>query len=243
MSKVGAAEDSVTSRSSSSRVTLSAPDLLKKVKADPAVELASLNYKRHATAVPNDEFYGTDQEAYLNTVRVPQAWDLSKSTGSQIVAVLDTGVDAGHPDLVGHLVAGYNATSPNRGPIDDNGHGTHDARHHRGRPRTTAIGVAGVGWNAKVDAGQGARRRRQRVRRRHRRGHRLGRRPRRQGDQHVARRSGRQPDPAPRSARTRSTRASSWSRPPATTAVPTPQYPASYPEVDRRRARPTRPAR
>jgi subtilisin family serine protease len=54
-------------------------------------------------------YYGTDQKAYLNTVRMPQAWDLSKSTGDQIVAVLDTGVDAGHPDLVGHLVPGYNA--------------------------------------------------------------------------------------------------------------------------------------
>ncbi len=55
---------------------------------------------------------------------MPQAWDVSKSTGNQIVAVLDTGVDAGHSDLVGRLVPGYNATSPNRGPIDDNGHGT-----------------------------------------------------------------------------------------------------------------------
>ncbi|MFI5692198.1 S8 family serine peptidase [Kribbella sp. NPDC051586] len=128
---------------------LSAPDLLKKVKADPAVELASLNYKRYATAVPNDEFYGTDQAAYLNTVRMPQAWDLSKTTGSQIVAVLDTGVDAGHPDLVGHLVTGYNATSPNRGPIDDNGHGTMTLGIIAAAANNVE-GVAGVGWNVKA---------------------------------------------------------------------------------------------
>ncbi|WP_203590449.1 S8 family serine peptidase [Streptomyces sp. SID13031] len=133
---------------------MSATELLKKVKADPAVELASLNYRRQVSSVPNDEFYpvvgNTGQAAYLNTVRVPQAWDVSKSTGSQIVAVLDTGVDAGHPDLVGRLVTGYNAVSSTRpNPIDDNGHGTMTL----GIIAATAnnsIGVAGVGWNAKA---------------------------------------------------------------------------------------------
>jgi hypothetical protein len=73
-------EDSVSSNIVKLEGDLPAPDLLKKVKADPTVELASLNYKRRITAVPNDEYYGTDQQAYLNTVRMPQAWDLSKST-------------------------------------------------------------------------------------------------------------------------------------------------------------------
>ena len=149
VAKVGAAEESVRSNVVKIKGDLSAPELLKKVKADPTVELASLNYKRYATAVPNDEFYGTDQAAYLNTVRMPQAWDLSKTTGSQIVAVLDTGVDAGHPDLVGHLVTGYNATSPNRGPIDDNGHGTMTLGIIAAAANNVE-GVAGVGWNVKA---------------------------------------------------------------------------------------------
>ncbi|HEY3558189.1 MAG TPA: S8 family serine peptidase [Kribbella sp.] len=143
-----------TDRVSSNVVKLTgdipAADLLKKVKADPNVELASLNYKRHATAVPNDEFYGTDQAAYLNTVRMPQAWDLSKTTGSQIVAVLDTGVDAGHPDLVGHLVPGYNAVSSTRpNPVDDNGHGTMTLGIIAAAANNTE-GVAGIGWNVKA---------------------------------------------------------------------------------------------
>jgi serine protease len=150
VSRYGAtADQSVTSTIVKLTGKVSAPELLKKVKADPTVELASLNYKRHIAAVPNDEYYGTDQAAYLNTVRMPQAWDLSKSTGSQIVAVLDTGVDAGHPDLVGHLVAGYNATSPNRGPIDDNGHGTMTLGIIAASANN-GVGVAGVGWNVKA---------------------------------------------------------------------------------------------
>jgi len=150
VSKLGAtAEQSVSSSVVRLTGKLSAPDLLKKVKADPTVELASLNYKRRISAVPNDEWYAEDQAAPLNTVRVPQAWDLSKSTGNQIVAVLDTGVDAGHPDLVGHLVTGYNATSPNRGPIDDNGHGTMTLGIIAASANN-GIGVAGVGWSAKA---------------------------------------------------------------------------------------------
>ncbi|MET9269467.1 S8 family serine peptidase [Kribbella sp. NPDC003557] len=151
VSRAGAtAEDSVSSKVVKIKGDASAPELLKKLKADPNVELAALNYKRYATAVPNDEYYATDQAAYLNTVRMPQAWDLSKTTGSQIVAVLDTGVDAGHPDLIGHLVPGYNAVSSTRpNPVDDNGHGTMTLGIIAAAANN-GIGVAGAGWNVKA---------------------------------------------------------------------------------------------
>jgi serine protease len=151
VSKYGAtAEDPVASKVVKLKSDVPAPELLKKVKADPTVELASLNYKRYISAVPNDEYYATDQKTYLNTVRMPQAWDVSKSTGSQIVAVLDTGVDAGHPDLVGHLVPGYNAVSSTRpNPVDDNGHGTMTLGIIAAAANNS-VGVAGVGWNVKA---------------------------------------------------------------------------------------------
>jgi serine protease len=143
------AEDSVTADVVKLTGDVPAPELLKKVKADPTVELASLNYVRKISAVPNDQFYNTEQSAYLNTARVPQAWDLSKSTGNQIVAVLDTGVDAGHPDLVGHLVPGYNVLSTNHLPVDDEGHGTMTLGIIAAAANN-GIGVAGVGWSAKA---------------------------------------------------------------------------------------------
>lgn len=147
-------EDSVASNAVKLTGKLSAPELLKKVKADPTVELASLNYKRRITAAPNDPYYpvvgGEGQATYLNTVRVPQAWDLSKSTGNQIVAVLDTGIDAGHPDLAGRLVPGYNAVSSTRpNPVDDNGHGTMTLGIIAAGANN-GVGVAGVGWSAKA---------------------------------------------------------------------------------------------
>ncbi|MEU4192140.1 S8 family serine peptidase [Kribbella sp. NPDC026611] len=151
ISKVrGTTEDSVNAKVVEVEGDLAAPDLLKKVKADPAVEEASLNYVRRISAVPNDTYYQTDQTVQMNTVRMPQAWDLSKSTGTLKIAVLDTGVDAGHPDLVGHLWPGYNAVSSTRpNPVDDNGHGTMTLGIIAAAANN-AVGVAGVGWNAKA---------------------------------------------------------------------------------------------
>ncbi|NOL45455.1 S8 family serine peptidase [Kribbella sandramycini] len=149
-------EDSVSN--STVRITgdTAAPELLKKVKADPAVEVAQLNYVRTADAVPNDLYYpmyapGWGQANAMNTIRMPQAWDLSKTNGSQIVAVLDTGVDLGHPDLAGHLVQGFNALSPARpnNPTDDEGHGTMTLGIIAAGANNQ-IGTAGIGWNAKA---------------------------------------------------------------------------------------------
>ncbi|WP_238165628.1 S8 family serine peptidase [Kribbella caucasensis] len=125
-----------------------APDLLKKLKAEPSVELASLDYIRKADATPNDEYYASDQ-GYLSTIRMPQAWDISKSAGTQTVAVLDTGVDAGHPELSGRILPGYNALNKTTNTNDDNSHGTMvagiiAANTNNGR------GVAGVAWNARI---------------------------------------------------------------------------------------------
>jgi len=125
-----------------------AADLLKKVKADPAVELASLNYIRRASATPNDYLYFNYQK-YLPTVRVDKAWDLSKSAGTQTIGVLDTGVDAGHPDLAGHLLPGYNTFNTALPPNDGFGHGTAVAGIIAAGT-SNGIGIAGVAWNAKV---------------------------------------------------------------------------------------------
>ncbi|MFF0338444.1 S8 family serine peptidase [Kribbella sp. NPDC004875] len=125
-----------------------APELLKKVKADPTVELASLNYIRRKSATPNDWLY-TNYQKYLPTVRVDKAWDLSKTAGNQTIGVLDTGVDAGHPDLAGHLLPGYNTFNTALAPNDGEGHGT-AVTGIIAAGTGNSTGIAGVAWNAKV---------------------------------------------------------------------------------------------
>lgn len=85
-----------------------APDLLRRLRNDPAVAEVSLDYQRRTAALPNDPYFAGSQ-SYLDTVRLQQAWDLSKGSTSQIIAVVDTGVDGLHADLQGVTVDGYNA--------------------------------------------------------------------------------------------------------------------------------------
>ena len=129
-----------------------ADELASRLSADPSVAEVTLDYVRSAAATPNDPAFASDQD-YLKTVRVPTAWDRSKGSLNQVVAVIDTGVNGKHPDLVGRTVAGYDAIR-NVGiaagaASDDNGHGSMvsgiiAAATNNGQ------GIAGVAWNAKV---------------------------------------------------------------------------------------------
>lgn len=64
-----------------------------------------------------------DQQWHLDAVSAAQAWPVSRGEGVT-VAVVDTGVDADHPDLAGQVLTGYDATDPGSPPDDENGHGT-----------------------------------------------------------------------------------------------------------------------
>ncbi|MFD9517074.1 S8 family serine peptidase [Streptomyces sp. NPDC059979] len=55
------------------------------------------------------------------------AWDRGFDGAGVTVAVLDTGIDAAHPDVSGSLVEQVDFTGNPRGPRDGHGHGTHVA--------------------------------------------------------------------------------------------------------------------
>ncbi|HZG55878.1 S8 family peptidase [Paenibacillus sp.] len=105
--------------------------------AEPAAEL-----------VPNDELYRRYQWN-LPIIGTPAGWSFSKGAEEVIVAVIDTGVTLGHPDLAGHLVEGYNVVAPDRPPDDDVGHGTHVAGVVSALT-DNGQGVAGMTWYNKV---------------------------------------------------------------------------------------------
>lgn len=62
----------------------------------------------------------------LDAARLPEAWQVSTG-GGQVIAIVDTGVDTGHPDLAGKVVAGHDFIADGDATSDPNGHGTHVA--------------------------------------------------------------------------------------------------------------------
>ena len=90
------------------------------------------------------------KQTYLDMIRVDQAWAAAGDYRTPIVvAVVDTGVDLGHPDLVGNLVDGVNLLQASKKPQDDNGHGTNVAGYDC-RYVNNDKGIAGIAPNAKI---------------------------------------------------------------------------------------------
>jgi subtilisin len=95
--------------------------------------------------------------AGVSQIGAPQAWDASRGKGIK-VAILDTGIDALHPDLASN-VKGAVSFVPGETPPDGNGHGTHAAGIIAAAENGTGIiGVAPAAWlyNVKVLGNSGS---------------------------------------------------------------------------------------
>lgn len=81
---------------------------------DPAIEWAEPNavYKAHVTT-PDDADYSRSQQI-MNATGVDRFWDYQQGSEEVIIAVIDTGVDYTHPDLVNNIWI-------NTGEIPDDG--------------------------------------------------------------------------------------------------------------------------
>ena len=167
-------------RSRSWRVAM----LLKELSARSDVVYAEPNYQLKAAEVPNDPQFG-DQWALQNTgqssdgfgagtpgadISAVSAWDLSTGSTSQVVGIVDTGIDYTHPDLAANIWSapasftvtisdlpvtcaagthGFNAIELSCDPMDDYMHGTHVAGII-GASGNNNLGVAGVNWTTQM---------------------------------------------------------------------------------------------
>jgi subtilisin family serine protease len=158
------------------------------MRRNPHVRYAEPNFLVHTDALPNDPSF-TSQWGLQNTgqtvnyfpgtagddIHAANAWNVTTGSRAVTVAVLDTGVDAGHPDLAANIWAnpgescagcatngvdndgngfvddahGWNCLANSNDPSDDNGHGTHVAGI-LGAVGNNHVGVSGVNWNVSI---------------------------------------------------------------------------------------------
>jgi subtilisin family serine protease len=100
-------------------------------------------------AFPDVAYYGGSNEWNVNAVNAPESWALGYTGEGVVVAIVDTGVDLDHPDLVNQIwvnrneiagngidddgngyvddVSGWDFVGNDNNPNDGNGHGTHVA--------------------------------------------------------------------------------------------------------------------
>jgi thermitase len=108
------------------------------------VEYAEPNYIYLQNEVPNDLLY-LRYQWNLPAIQTEEGWRLSQGNENIVIAVIDSGVDLDHPDLVHRLKKGYNVLADNDLPEDDNGHGTHVAGIIASETNNRE-GVAGITW-------------------------------------------------------------------------------------------------
>lgn len=124
--------------------------VLKKLKMLPFIQSAEPNYlqKRKGISIPNDTYF--KEQWYLKNIGVQSIWPLIKPDAKPVVvAVLDTGVDKYHPDLVGQVMRGYDVPRHNHNPSDRDGHGTAVAGTIAAKMNNKS-GIVGVNPFAKI---------------------------------------------------------------------------------------------
>ncbi len=131
-----------------------------------------------ALSAPNDPMFG-EQWSLENTgqragksgadIHAAKAWAKTHGSRDVVIAVLDSGVDYAHSDLIHNMwtrpanvaaytddqlgavddVHGYNAVNNSGDPMDDNGHGTHCAGII-GAEADNQEGIAGINWQVEI---------------------------------------------------------------------------------------------
>jgi serine protease len=145
--------------------------LIEQLRLDPSVEYAEPDGWRFIEATldtaPNDPHFVAGSDAYgswlgqwylkpsssttPSAISATTAWETTTGSASVIVAVIDTGIIAAHPDLAGKLLPGYDFVSCDQGnEVDSNSTiGLPDATcaSTTSQPATYDFANDGTGWD------------------------------------------------------------------------------------------------
>jgi subtilisin family serine protease len=141
-----------------------------RLRKDPRVAGVRAERRFSLRYVPNDPGFtttergenGTTTEWWALREGLPAAWDIIRGEGAR-VAIIDTGIDASHPELAPRIIETADFDDePGDGPatVDEVGHGTHVASMACAAT-DNGIGIGGAGGNcdlliAKSDLTEGS---------------------------------------------------------------------------------------
>ena len=116
-------------------------DTIEALGSMPGVLFAEPNFVYKPFHVPDDPFWS--QQWGPKKIECDDAWDHFTGSPGALVALIDTGVDMNHSDLVPNYAGGYDFYGNDSNPNDTNGHGTLTAGI-AAAATNNLIGVAGV---------------------------------------------------------------------------------------------------
>jgi subtilisin family serine protease len=134
--------------------------LAARLRADPRVALVEVEHRARLRYDPNDPALTATETAPGTVPGIPvewwagrsgfqRAWDVSRGDGA-VVAVIDSGADTSHPDLVDRVAGAASFDGGDPGSVaDDIGHGTHVASLACGAG-DNGVGLAGAGLHCKL---------------------------------------------------------------------------------------------
>jgi subtilisin family serine protease/PKD repeat protein len=118
---------------------------LTRYQADAQVQTAEANKVRVSESMPSDALYANQWA--LPRIGWDQVFGVVTPSGSAKVALLDTGVDASHPELAGKVVPGTSILDGSNGLTDPSGHGTWLAGIIAAQTNNGLEGIAGVAYD------------------------------------------------------------------------------------------------
>ncbi|MGN6246223.1 MAG: S8 family serine peptidase, partial [Motilibacteraceae bacterium] len=144
---------------------------VERARALPGALAVTLDHRVHVTSSPvaaapvgtalralaTSDDPGRTQQWGLTRLRAEETW-ARQDGGGTVVAVVDSGVDASHPDLAGVVLAGADLVTKDDGSLADpdgdgrtdaNGHGTHVAGIIAA-VANNGVGIAGLGQGLKI---------------------------------------------------------------------------------------------
>jgi thermitase len=148
---------------------VSVAETLAMLRRNPDIEQARPDHRARLAVTPNDAFFQSYQYNLRNRggildisdtiqlqakadadIKATTAWDETRGDPDVVIAIIDSGVDMTHPELLGKFVStGRDFANEDDDATDDHWHGTHTAGI-AAADTNNGEGIAGVAWDCKI---------------------------------------------------------------------------------------------